>query len=382
MYRGGIFPDHLIKPFMLQGGQLEVWQDDGPLFVLGDGNGPSFIVNVDGSYIFQDILRDPDFQLGQTYVEGRWSLVHGDLGKFLSWIVKNNTGWVRKAPEVKPLAVPSEKGIVQRPYDLGDDLYRSFLDEGMNYSCAFFDDHRMSLRDAQLNKIYKTLERSHILPGMKVLDIGCGYGQLCHILARSLPSAEVTGIALSQNQIEWAKNKSSALNGNKPEFLVSDYRAHALDHPETYDRIISVGMFEHIGQKSYDQFFNAVRRMLKTGGHALVHSTMRAEAGTASSRWLDTYIFPGSHIPYMPEALQAADRAGLKILREPFIHAGTNYAETLRRWRQNFYANEDRLDAKKYDARFRRIWEFYLALCEASFDGYGNYVAQMIFEKK
>jgi len=367
-----------------KGGCLEVMERDGPLFTLGDGDGPHFAMRIQNPLTLWKIFRDPDLAFGEAYVEGKWDMARGDLGQMLTWLCRNYPDVVGALPsphQNKNDPEASRKNVAHH-YDLGNDLYKTFLDEGMNYSCAFFDDHRMSLRDAHLNKIYTTIERADIKPGMRILDIGCGWGEMARTLAHAAPGVNARGITLSENQIQYAREKNKSLSGSAPEFELVDYRLHAAQNPGAYDRIVSIGMFEHVGRQHYADYFSAINTLLKPGGKAIIHAIMRPEAitGAGTSRWLDAYIFPGGGIPYLPEALEAAMAQGLSA-DEPFIHEGTNYAETLRRWRRNFNDNFGQLNSTRYDARFRRIWNYYLASCEAAFDGMGFYVAQMPFKK-
>lgn len=378
--------DSLIKYYkpvfhrLFIGGTLEVRKEGAPFLFLGDGNGPSFVVDLLKKDALRKIMEDPEMNLGESYVNGEWELIQGDLGRLLSWFGKNSAGvWDNLQARDRINDIATSKANVRHHYDLGNDLYKSFLDEGMNYSCAFFNDHRMSLRDAQLSKIYTAIERADIRPGMSALDLGCGWGEFCRILSR-YAGVKVTGLTLSGNQFAWAQEKRKELGGNFPAFIMEDYRVHALKNPGVYDRVVSIGMLEHVGKKNYSEFFSSIKRLLKPQGKALVHTIVSAGRTGGVSRWIDKYIFPGGQIPALPEALEAAKNAGFKIPREPYAHEGANYAETLRRWRRNFNANAHKLPPH-YNNKFRRIWNFYLALSEASFDGRGNYVAQIPLEK-
>jgi cyclopropane-fatty-acyl-phospholipid synthase len=365
----------------LHGGYLRVLDQNGLIYEAGDSSGPSFTMKVRSGRTLHKIYTNPDLLLGETYVDKEWDLIQGDLGQFLTWLVHNYRKAFLKIPAANRVnTVQDSRRNVAHHYDMGNDLYQSFLDEGMNYSCAFFDDHRMSLRGAQLNKIYTTLNRIGVEPGMRVLDIGCGWGELCRTLASCVPGAEIRGITLSENQLRWAQKENTAA-AHKVDFLLEDYRDHAKTHPESYDRIISIGMFEHVGRAHYATYFKAIADLLKPGGRALVHSIMRPEPGSGTSQWLDTYIFPGGCIPYLPDALSVAGEQGLKTVVPPYRHASRNYAETLRHWRQNYNAHRGTLDPAHYDERFHRLWNFYLACSEAAFDGLGYYVAQTVFEK-
>lgn len=370
--------------FILKNGQLNIVENDVLLFSLGEKSDLVFTVSIESIDTLSKILEDPELNLGNTYANEQWNLTHGDLADFLGWLASNNKELIKKSPSPKLLenSIENSKNYISYHYDLGNDLYECFLDSGMNYSCAFFDDHRMSLHQAQLNKIYTTLHRAKIDSGMNVLDIGCGWGNLCFILSTFADDINVTGITLSENQISWVNSKKKIFSTNKMKFLLSDYRSHAISYADQYDRIISIGMFEHVGKDHMEEFFKSIYQLLKPGCHAIIHSIMRPDPGNGTSRWLDSHIFPGGNIPYLPDVLKAARKQGLIIPREPFLHKGLNYAQTLRRWRDNFQKNRDSLDPKKYDRRFLREWDFYLASSQAAFEGLNYFVAQMIFQKQ
>jgi cyclopropane-fatty-acyl-phospholipid synthase len=290
---------------------------------------------------------------------------------------------LRKSLQTRSRALAESKDYIQSHYDIGNDLYKSFLDEGMNYSCAFFAGRDISLRDAQLNKIRTTIDRLGIEPGMKVLDIGCGWGEACRIAAAETGAAEVTGVTLAERQLQVARERAQGME-NPPSYLLEDYRQHAETHEGHYDRIFSIGMFEHVGGDQYRTYFRAIRRQLAGGGRALVHSILNAsmEPGQSlNSPWLETYIFPGGRIPDLSEMLDAAEQEGLKPYHAPYLQPPSDYAETLRRWRANFIRNAGGLDPSEYDDRFRRMWVYYLAMCEAMFEGCGFQVGQVVFEK-
>jgi cyclopropane-fatty-acyl-phospholipid synthase len=229
-----------------------------------------------------------------------------------------------------------------------------------------------------------SIRRLGIGPGMRVLDIGCGWGEACRTIAAETGAATVHGITLAENQFKTAIERSSQ-EAHPPEYFLADYREHAGRHPRDYDRILSIGMFEHVGDANYRGYFAAVRDQLAPGGKALVHTIMNAAnpaGGTLKSVWLQRYIFPGGRIPDLAEMLDAAAQEGLIPDCPPYLQPPSDYAETLRRWRANFCRNLGRLDSQRYDARFRRMWLFYLAMCEAMFDGCGFQVGQVVFRKR
>jgi cyclopropane-fatty-acyl-phospholipid synthase len=269
---------------------------------------------------------------------------------------------------------------VAHHYDIGNDLYANFLDEGMNYSCAFFTNSGQSLRDAQLNKLRTTIRRLAIPARARVLDIGSGWGELTRLIASESDAGPVTGITLAKTQRDFARERAAEMPGDKPEYRLIDYRVHAADSPKAYDRIVSVGMFEHVGVKHFVEFFDAAHRMLADDGQMLLHTIMRLDRSETSS-WFQKYIFPGGYIPILEDTVAAAREAGLVLAQEPFIHDRFHYAETLRRWRRNFNEAWPGLDRTRYDPYFQRMWNFYLAGSEAGFEANGMFVGQLLLKK-
>jgi cyclopropane-fatty-acyl-phospholipid synthase len=318
----------------------------------------------------------------------------GDIGAFITMLARNlqrvldgPAGFalapvLRKRLQARTRGLAESKSYISSHYDIGNDLYELFLDSGMNYSCAFFEGRNISLRDAQLNKIRTTLRRLGVRPGMKVLDIGCGWGEACRVAAAEA-GADVTGVTLAENQLAVAVQRAAGME-NAPSYLLEDYRRHAETHEGHYDRIFSIGMFEHVGEDQYGTYFAAIRRQLAEGGRALVHSISNAAmkpGQSLNSPWLEKYIFPGGRIPDLPEMIAAARREGLELAHAPYLQPSADYAETLRRWRANFLLNAYKLDPAKYDERFRRMWVYYLAMCEAMFDGCGFQVCQLVLRR-
>lgn len=359
---------------------------------FGDGSGPRFRVRLNSLKPILRIIRSPDLGCGESYMDGDWILERGDLGAFLKMVCRNEAEAERSIPgrAIRTAGAVLAKGGRNNPrksrrnaahhYDIGNDLYQAFLDEGMNYSCAFFKEPDQSLRDAQLNKLRTTIRRLDVPKEARVLDIGSGWGELTRLLAAETEATQVTGITLAEAQLELARKRAAEMPGNKPDYELIDYRVHAVKNPGAYERIVSIGMFEHVGAKHFVEYFDAIRRMLTDGGQAVVHSIMRRER-SETSRWIQKYIFPGGYIPTLDDTVSAAREAGLKLAHEPFIHESFHYAETLRRWRKNFNEAWSGLDHDRYDSRFQRMWNFYLAGSEAGFDANGLFVGQVLVRK-
>ncbi len=359
---------------------------------FGDGMGPRFRVRLNSLRTIFRIIRSPEMGCGESYMDEGWVLEQGDLGGFLKMACRNQ--------DVASLSIPGRalrtaglllfrdrrnsprksRRNVAHHYDIGNDLYEGFLDEGMNYSCAFFAEPDQPLRDAQLNKLRTTIDRLAVPQGARVLDIGSGWGELTRLIASETGAGHVTGVTLAETQRDLACERSAAMPGNKPDYRLVDYRVHAVDNPEAYDRIVSIGMFEHVGAKHFVEYFDAVRRMLADDGQALVHSIMRKER-CDTSPWFQKYIFPGGYIPTLEDTVAAAREAGLELAHEPFVHESFHYSETLRRWRRNFNEAWPALDRDRYDPHFRRMWNFYLAGSEAGFDENGLFVGQVLLKK-
>ncbi len=378
---------------VLRKGNVEIAYRDDPPVVLGDGAGPPFKAHISSARFLRRILPSPDLAIGEGYVDGEWDLQSGDLAKFIGTLLRNDEALRERLAMKAIIAVydclsdphkindpaHSRKNVAHH-YDIGNDLYRVFLDEGMNYSCAFFEYPGQSLRDAQLNKLRTTVRRLGVGPGMHVLDIGSGWGALTRTIARETEAERVVGITLAEEQYKLARERIAPEHGNRLGYLLQDYRVHAMQNPGAYDRIVSVGMFEHVGKHQFVDYFRAIGTMLKKGGSALVHSIMRPDKGFTSP-WIDKYIFPGGYIPMLGELIDSVKKAGLRLSADPFIHESFHYANTLRHWRQRFNNGYATLDHNHYDARFRRMWNFYLAGSEAAFDATGFYVAQVRIDK-
>ena len=333
---------------------------------------------------------DPFFLRG--YVDGEWRAIDCEIEdvlvlleanlRFESSPLRAALAAILRAPFAVMRGPRAARFFAARHYDRGDDLYFSFLDpRHLQYSCAFFDDEHPDLESAQQNKIDLTLARLQIGVGARTLDIGCGWGGLAREIVRRFDS-RVLGVTLSANQLAHARAAASELSPDEQarlEFELVDYRAAPIG--EGFDRVVSVGMFEHVGLSRYRDYFAAVARALKVGGLALVHTIARPRPGT-NSAWTAANIFPGGFIPALSQILAPIEAAGLRV-ESVFWHRGENYQKTLRAWRRNYRANRAALDPQKYDERFHRLWEMYFAACIYVFDARAqNYgVAQIVLRK-
>ncbi len=260
-------------------------------------------------------------------------------------------------------------------YDLDDRLYALFLDADRQYSCAYFDTRDQSLDDAQLAKKRHLAAKLLVPPDRRVLDIGCGWGGLALYLGE-VCGARVTGITLSERQLGLARARAAEKGlSDKVGFRLQDYR----DVPEKFDRIVSVGMFEHVGVGFYDAFFGKCSSLLDEHGIMLLHSIGRSEGPNVTNPWIAKYIFPGGYIPALSEVLPAVERAGLLVTDIEILRL--HYAETLKAWRERFLAHREEAE-RLYDARFTRMWELYLAASETAFREQAMMVFQLQLTKR
>jgi cyclopropane-fatty-acyl-phospholipid synthase len=257
-------------------------------------------------------------------------------------------------------AVGQSKADVAHHYDLNRKLFELFLDRDLQYSCAYFTSELESLEDAQASKKKRIAAKLLLKSNMRVLDIGSGFGGLALDLAQRF-DVEVVGLTLSEEQWHVSQDRAKAVGLDKRvTFKLLDYR----EETGRYDRIVSVGMFEHVGQSHYDEFFRKIRELMTDDGVCLLHSIGRMAPPGSTSPWLIKYIFPGGYVPSLSEALAAIERAGLWITDVEILRL--HYAETLKHWHQRFQANRDKVRLL-YDERFCRMWEFYLQLCEIGY---------------
>jgi len=312
------------------------------------------------------IARDWEFQLGETYIHGDWSVEDCGLQDLL-FILRDNFSEYRVSKWLKPFITCLQQwnGItrsyrnVSHHYDLDNSIFQRFLDENMNYSCGYFVRPDCSLEEAQQAKCQHIANKLLLQPGMRVLDIGCGWGGMAFYLAQH-KDVEVVGITLSKQQLEFARQRQKTLGLKNVRFELEDYREHH-DH---YDRIVSIGMFEHVGKPFYNTFFENIKNMLNPEGAALVHSIGRSGPPGVTNPWIDKYIFPGGSIPALSEMCRSVENNRLLLTDVELLRL--HYAHTLRVWFERFQQHRQEI-CQQMGQEFCRMWEFYLAICEVAF---------------
>ena len=319
------------------------------------------------------LLINPDLYFGEAYTDGSLQIENADITEFLdialmnigrnefnyiSYLMNRLRGSYRYLTNFN--FIKKSKMNVSHHYDISDDLYDLFLDPKRQYSCAYFKNENDDLETAQNNKIQHIIKKLNIKKDQKVLDIGCGWGGLALEIARKT-DCEVTGITLSENQLKYATQKAKELNlDNQVKFKLIDYR----ELNEKFDRIVSVGMFEHVGRKFYKKFFKQVERLLKDDGVSLIHTIGSVMPPRDPHPWITKYIFPGGYTPSLSEVTKPVEKAGLVVSDIEVLKL--HYSYTLKNWKLNCLKNKEKI-IKMFDEKFFRMWEFYLAGCEMAF---------------
>jgi cyclopropane-fatty-acyl-phospholipid synthase len=364
----------LLRSFLsrfIRRGSMTFITADGDQFSCGDGTGEPVHARFLTSDAERRILLNPELALGEVYVEGSFVIEQGSIADALAILMGQpdaSPTWakplwwarflIRRIRQFNPRS--RSRDNVAHHYDLDGRLYSLFLDADKQYSCAYFETPDASLDDAQLAKKRHLAAKLAIGRGDRTLDIGSGWGGLGHYLAE-IAGADVTGITLSTEQLQVANARAAEKNlSGSAKFLLQDYR----DVEGPFDRIVSVGMFEHVGVNSYDTFFKRCAELLTDDGVMMLHSIGRSEGPDATNPWIAKYIFPGGYIPALSEVLPAIERSGLLVCDVEILRL--HYAETLKAWRERFMARREEA-VQLYDERFARMWEFYLAASEMSF---------------
>ncbi len=368
---------------VIRHGTLDVTLASGASFRVGDGSGEAVAIRFRDRAAERLLVLHPELALGELVTEGRlivdggtvYDLValvaaniqHGDTPGLTATMLR---GGRRVGRLLKQWNSPRRSSRnVAHHYDLEGGLYDLFLDRDRQYSCAYFARPGMSLDEAQLAKRRHIAAKLLVDPGARVLDIGCGWGGLALYLA-TYCGADVTGITLSREQLQIAERRSAEAHLDAHvDFRLQDYRALR----QTFDRIVSVGMFEHVGVGYYDTFFAKARDLLADDGVMVLHSIGRMDGPGSTNPWIDKHIFPGGYAPGLSEVLPAIERAGLIVTDIEILRL--HYAETLRHWRERFLQRRSEA-VVLYDERFCRMWEFYLAASEVAF----RYGGLMVFQ--
>lgn len=338
---------------------------------FGNGEEPHCTLRLHKKALSYSLAFRPSLSIGEAFMNGDLTVEEGDLFDFLEIATRNlddseaNPIWALigriRHKFAKSISPSNAKTNVAHHYDLSGDLYRLFLDSDAQYSCAYFVSTRDSIEDAQFYKKRHLLSKLYLnRPGLKVLDIGSGWGGLGIYLATE-SDANVTGITLSDEQHRISNERAKKANlGNQVRFHIRDYREEA----ERYDRIVSVGMFEHVGRRDYRDYFRKIYDLMSDDGVALIHSIGFFDEPGPINPFIRRYIFPGAEIPSLSEVLAVVEQTGLLVTDVEILRL--HYAETLRLWRERFLLNWNKA-AEIYDERFCRMWLFYLILCEIGF---------------
>jgi cyclopropane-fatty-acyl-phospholipid synthase len=372
---------HVLRPLLTEG-RLTVIDAGGKRHVFDGCPGPAVTVRLHDRSLHHRLLLNPKLAVGEAYMEGTLTIEDAGLYDLVDLLALNLAAYENRpsrrfANEIQRVLrvihthnpMHRAQRNVAHHYDLSGALYDLFLDRDRQYSCAYFTPDTETLEEAQENKKLHLAAKLLLRSGQRLLDIGSGWGGLALYLSR-LTGVDATGITLSTEQHKVSNQRAEADGlGERVRFHLRDYRAET----GRYDRIVSVGMFEHVGVPHYETFFRKVSDLLADDGVALLHSIGRMEPPGGTNPWLRKYIFPGGYTPALSEVLTAIERVGLWVTDIEILRL--HYAETLRHWRRRFEENRERVRAI-YDDRFCRMWEFYLVGCEVAF----RRLNQMVFQ--
>ena len=362
--------------------RLTVTFPDGSTSDYGPETGEQAHISVSDPGVMRRLIVNPDLGMGEGYMDGAINPQNCTLEQLMAILIRNRQAgtlppWLRAMTRLRTrmrrfmqLNAPAvSRRNVAHHYDISDDLYRVFLDTDMQYSCGYFPDPDMSLEEAQAAKKRHIAEKLRLAPGARLLDIGCGWGGLALTLARDY-GCEVTGITLSENQLATAQKRAEAEGlGDKVDFRLKDYR-HMTGE---FDRVVSVGMLEHVGLPNYGTYFGKIAEVMDPDGIALIHTIGWSAPPQAQSPWITKYIFPGGHVPALSELVPAIERSGL--IESDLEVWRLHYARTLRHWRERFEAHCEELRAR-YDDRFVRMFRYYLTVCQLAFE----YQPQVVYQ--
>jgi len=379
--------DHVLKS-VINTGTLTIIDAGGRRYSGGGGPGPSVTLRLHDPKLHYQLFFDPNLKIGEAFMDGTLTVEDGEIYDVLAlailnlgwgrghWFQALTTRWramTRRLSQYNP--VGAARRNVAHHYDLSDELYDLFLDADRQYSCAYYTDPQESLEVAQDNKKRHIAAKLLLEADSRVLDIGSGWGGLAMYLS-DISGADITGVTLSAEQHKVSQERAiKAGLDDRVRFQLRDYR----EVEGRFDRIVSVGMFEHVGVGHFAEFFAKVYDLLAEDGVMLLHTIGRCDGPGATNPWLSKYIFPGGYSPALSEILPVIERARMYVTDVETLRL--HYAETIRHWRQRFHANRAQIEAL-YDARFCRMWEFYLAGCEANFRHGGIVVYQIQLAKR
>ena len=354
----------------IEKGRIKVAFPDGREQTYGEGS-PGVTWVIRSKAALRKMLAHPELNLGETYIDGEWDVKDGSLHDLVTLLRVNlEAAMAREGggafsallgafQKVNTLA--SSRRNVSHHYDLDESLFRAFLDDNMHYSCAYFEREDASLEDAQNAKARHIMNKLHLREGQRVLDIGCGWGSLALYLAEHA-GVSVKGVTLSKEQLRVARAEAEKRGlGNRVQFDLQDYR----EVDETFDRIVSVGMFEHVGKAHYRTFFEQLGKCLKRGGTALLHTIGSTKPPTPTNPWITRHIFPGGYIPSFSELAPKVEASELNLTDLEVLRL--HYAYTLREWHKRFQEVRQEF-VKSRGERFCRIWELYLVFCQTAFE--------------
>ncbi len=365
-------------------GALRVTFANGEAFEVGDGSGAPVAVRFTDARAPWALLFDPELRTGELFTDGRLVMDEGSVYDFLHLVLRHGeearvSVWIQALDRLREGLVRLSRGNdarraranVTHHYDLDDRLYALFLDPEWQYSCAYFEHPGQDLAQAQVAKMRHIAGKLRLGGGERVLDIGCGWGGMACYLAQTAGAGEVLGVTLSDEQIRGARERAASRGlDDRVSFELQDYRAA----PGQFDRIVSVGMFEHVGRAHYGAFFRTCRERLAPDGVMLLHTIGVSDGPSLTNPWITRYIFPGGHLPALSEIVTAVERAGLMITDVEVLRL--HYAETLKAWRSAFMARRAQA-VSLLGERFCRMWEYYLSMSETAFRCEGVVVYQL-----
>ena len=368
-------------------GTLEIIDSNDKTHKFGNSN-PHVSIRLKNKSIERKLFLNPNLHIGEAYMNEELVVEKGTIEDFLNLITNcyddfiSNNKFYKFYEYLSSIFMPfqqinqlvNSKKNVAHHYDINEDLYKLFLDQDMQYSCAYFHNPNMSLDQAQKDKKQHIIKKLQITENMDVLDIGCGWGGMAIEIAKST-GAKVKGITLSENQFKTASERAQKEGlSDKVSFALQDYR----NESEKYDRIVSVGMFEHVGVKYFKTYLSKANDILKENGVFLLHTIGQRGKPTATSPWIRKYIFPGGYIPSLSEVMNATQKLNINVTDVEVLRL--HYAHTLSKWYQNVIENKDKI-INMFDQRFFRMWEFYLLASKYSFVNMGNVVFQIQIAK-